>query len=374
MNIEELVKEIKTSYRPKLKVIEWKGDRLMLLDQRLLPFETRYLELRTVDSVADAIKQMAVRGAPAIGITAAYGMALALFEREAGSLGEALKLLEIARDKLSRTRPTAQNLFWSLNRMYAKAKALVESGSVKTVKELRENLVEEANRIFDEELDAEVRMGVYGVQLIQPGDWVLTQCNAGSLATGALGTATAPIYVAKYLGIDVSVIAPETRPWQQGARLTAYELRENGVRVKVIADTAVGLVLKKRLVNLVIVGADRILADGTVYNKIGTLNEAVLAHEFGVPFYVAAPISTFDFEHKPEEVKIEERDPDEVRTVRTGQGNVYVTMPDVEVYNPVFDETPPKYITAIITEMGLLTQPLDRNIKRLLMPKIAKSS
>ncbi len=374
MNIEELVKEIKTSYRPKLKVIEWKGDRLMLLDQRLLPFETRYLELRTVDSVADAIKQMAVRGAPAIGITAAYGMALALFEREAGSLGEALKLLEIARDKLSRTRPTAQNLFWSLNRMYAKAKALVESGSVKTVKELRENLVEEANRIFDEELDAEVRMGVYGVQLIQPGDWVLTQCNAGSLATGALGTATAPIYVAKYLGIDVSVIAPETRPWQQGARLTAYELRENGVRVKVIADTAVGLVLKKKLVNLVIVGADRILADGTVYNKIGTLNEAVLAHEFGVPFYVAAPISTFDFEHKPEEVKIEERDPDEVRTVRTGQGNVYVTMPDVEVYNPVFDETPPKYITAIITEMGLLTQPLDRNIKRLLMPKIAKSS
>lgn len=374
MNIEELVKEIKASYRPKLKVIEWKGDRLMLLDQRLLPFETRYLELRTVDSVADAIKQMAVRGAPAIGITAAYGMALALFEREAGSLGEALKLLEIARDKLSRTRPTAQNLFWSLNRMYAKAKALVESGSVKTVKELRENLVEEANRIFDEELDAEVRMGVYGVQLIQPGDWVLTQCNAGSLATGALGTATAPIYVAKYLGIDVSVIAPETRPWQQGARLTAYELRENGVRVKVIADTAVGLVLRKKLVNLVIVGADRILADGTVYNKIGTLNEAVLAHEFGVPFYVAAPISTFDFEHKPEEVKIEERDPDEVRTVRTGQGNVYVTMPDVEVYNPVFDETPPKYITAIITEMGLLTQPLDRNIKRLLMPKIAKSS
>lgn len=374
MNIEELVKEIKANYRPKLKVIEWKGDRLMLLDQRLLPFETRYLELRTVDSVADAIKQMAVRGAPAIGITAAYGMALALFEREAGSLGEALKLLEIARDKLSRTRPTAQNLFWSLNRMYAKAKALVENGSVKTVKELRENLVEEANRIFDEELDAEVRMGVYGVQLIQPGDWVLTQCNAGSLATGALGTATAPIYVAKYLGIDVSVVAPETRPWQQGARLTAYELRENGVRVKVIADTAVGLVLKKRLVNLVIVGADRILADGTVYNKIGTLNEAVLAHEFGVPFYVAAPISTFDFEHKPEEVRIEERDPDEVRTVRTGQGNVYVTMPDVEVYNPVFDETPPKYITAIITEMGLLTQPLDRNIKRLLMPKIAKSS
>lgn len=372
MNAEELVKEIRANYKPKLKVIEWRGDRLVLLDQRLLPFEARYLELKTVDSVADAIKQMAVRGAPAIGIAAAYGMALTLFEKEARSFDEAIKLLEIAKDKLSKTRPTAQNLFWALNRMYAKAKALVETA--KSVKELREGLVEEANKIFDEELDAEVRMGVHGVQLIQPGDWVLTQCNAGSLATGALGTATAPIYVAKYLGIDVSVIVPETRPWQQGARLTAYELRENGVRVKLIADTAVGLVLKKRMVNSVIVGADRILADGTVYNKIGTLNEAVLAHEFGVPFYVAAPISTFDLEHKPEEVRIEERDPDEVRTVRTIQGNVYVTMPDVDVYNPVFDETPPKYVTAIITELGLLTQPLDRNIKRFLPPKVTKRS
>jgi len=250
--------------------------------------------------------------------------------------------------------------------MYGRARALVEEGAVKSPRELREGLVAEADKIFDEELDAEVRIGAYGVQLIQPGDWVLTQCNAGSLATGALGTATAPIYIAKYLGMDVSVIAPETRPWQQGARLTAYELRENGVRVKLIADTAVGLVLRRGLVNLAIVGADRILADGTVYNKIGTLNEAVLAHEFGVPFYVAAPTSTFDLEHKPGEVRIEERDPDEVRTVRTAHGKTYITMADVDVYNPVFDETPPRYITAIITEVGLLTQPLDRNIRRVL--------
>ncbi|MFP3250753.1 MAG: S-methyl-5-thioribose-1-phosphate isomerase [Thermoproteus sp.] len=366
MNVEDLVKEIKANYRPKLKVLEWRGDRLVLLDQRLLPFETRYLELRTVDAVADAIRDMAVRGAPAIGITAAYGMALALFEREVADLDGALKALELARDKLSRTRPTAQNLFWALNRMYGRARALVEEGAVKSPRELREGLVAEADKIFDEELDAEVRIGAYGVQLIQPGDWVLTQCNAGSLATGALGTATAPIYIAKYLGIDVSVIAPETRPWQQGARLTAYELRENGVRVKLIADTAVGLVLRRGLVNLAIVGADRILADGTVYNKIGTLNEAVLAHEFGVPFYVAAPTSTFDLEHKPGEVRIEERDPDEVRTVRTAHGKTYITMADVDVYNPVFDETPPRYITAIITEVGLLTQPLDRNIRKFL--------
>ncbi|MEZ0247690.1 MAG: S-methyl-5-thioribose-1-phosphate isomerase [Thermoproteus sp.] len=370
MNIDELVKEIKANYKPKLKVIEWKGDRLSLLDQRLLPFEAKYLELKTVDGVADAIRNMAVRGAPAIGITAAYGMALALFEREASSLDEALKVLEAAREKLAKTRPTAQNLFWALDRMYSRARGLVDGGAVKSPKELREELVGEANRIFEEEFEAEARMGAYGVQLIQSGDWVLTQCNAGSLATGALGTATAPIYVAKYLGIDVSVMAPETRPWQQGARLTAYELRENGVKVKLIADTAVGLVLRRKLVNLAIVGADRILSDGTVYNKIGTLNEAVLAHEFGVPFYVAAPTSTFDLAHKPEEVKIEERSPDEVRTVRTQHGNVYVTMPDIDVYNPVFDETPPKYITAIITEIGVITQPLDRNIKRFLAHRL----
>lgn len=366
MNLEKLIEEVKSSYRPKLTVVRWNGDRLVLLDQRLLPFETKYLELKTVDGVADAIKSMAVRGAPAIGITAAYGMALALVERQYDNLEDAMKALEAAKDKLAKTRPTAQNLFWALNRMLTKARQLVQEGHVRKVGELREELIREADRVFEEEFDAEVRMGVYGVQLIQSGDWILTQCNAGSLATGALGTATAPIYVAKHLGLDIGVYVPETRPWQQGARLTAYELKENGVKVKVIADTAVGLVLRRRLVNLVIVGADRILADGTVYNKIGTLNEAVLSHEFGVPFYVAAPMSTFDFEHKPEEVKIEERDPDEVRTVRTSQGKVYVTMPDIDVYNPVFDETPPKYITAIITERGVITQPLDRNIRRIL--------
>lgn len=367
MSFEKLVEEIKSSYRPKLKVIEWKGDRLVLLDQRLLPFEIKYLELGTVDEAAEAIRGMAVRGAPAIGIAAAYGMTLALRGLAGGDLGKALGILKAAREKLAKTRPTAFNLFWAIDRMYARAERAVESGEVKKIEELRSVLEAEANRIFDEELEAEVRMGLYGVQLIQPGDVVLTQCNAGSLATGALGTATAPIYVAKYLGIDVSVIAPETRPWQQGARLTAFELRENGVRVKVIADTAVGLVISRGMVDLAIVGADRILADGTTYNKIGTLNEAVLAHEFGVPFYVAAPTSTFDSVHRPEEVKIEERDPDEVRAVRTeGGGKAYVTMRDVEVFNPVFDATPPRYITAIITELGLITQPLDRNIRRLL--------
>ncbi|MFB6490394.1 MAG: S-methyl-5-thioribose-1-phosphate isomerase [Thermoproteus sp. AZ2] len=364
--MERLVAEIKASYRPKLKVIEWRGDRLSLLDQRLLPFEVRYLELKTVDGVADAIRNMAVRGAPAIGITAAYGMALAVKERPLEGLEQALEALRIAKEKLAKTRPTAQNLFWALDRMYKRAEAAVQNGEAKNVKDLADILGSEANKVFDEEFESEIRMGLYGVQLLQPGDVVLTQCNAGSLATGALGTATAPIYVAKHLGIDVSVIAPETRPWQQGARLTAFELRENGVKVKVIADTAVGLVISRRMVNLAIVGADRILADGTVFNKIGTLNEAVLAHEFGVPFYVAAPASTFDLVHRPEEVKIEERNPDEVRTVRTVNGNVYITMRDIDVYNPVFDATPPKYITAIITEKGIITQPLDRNIRRLL--------
>ncbi|MFN7105761.1 MAG: S-methyl-5-thioribose-1-phosphate isomerase, partial [Pyrobaculum sp.] len=191
--------------------------------------------------------------------------------------------------------------------------------------------------------------------------------NAGGLATGTgLGTATAPIYIAAMLGKRVSVIAPETRPWQQGARLTVYELIENKIPTTLIADTAVGLVMYKKLVDIVMVGADRILLDGHVFNKIGTLNEAVLAHEWGIPFYVLAPTSTIDTRSKAADVHIEERDPDEVRTVRHPQGRIYVTLDNVPVYNPVFDVTPPKYITGIITEGGVATRPLDKNLRKLL--------
>jgi len=363
--MEKLVQELKEKLRPKIRPISWAGNKLLLLDQRLLPFETRYIEARTVAEVADAIREMKVRGAPAIGITAAFGMVIALIEKKPRSIDEALKVLGEAKNTLAKTRPTAVNLFWALDRMYNKA---VESASKTTsVNELLQDLEEEAKKIFEEELEAEIRIGIYGAELLEDGDTVLTICNAGGLATGTgIGTATAPMYVATALGKRISVIAPETRPWQQGARLTVYELMQNGIRTTLIADTAVGLVMYKKLVNVVMVGADRILLDGHVFNKIGTLNEAVLAYEFGIPFYVLAPTSTIDTKSKVEEVKIEERDPDEVRTVRTSQGPVYVTVKDVPVFNPVFDITPPKYITGIITEKGVAVQPLYKNLRRLL--------
>ncbi|MGB9704425.1 MAG: S-methyl-5-thioribose-1-phosphate isomerase [Pyrobaculum sp.] len=363
--MEPLVSEIRQKFQPRLKPIEWRGDRLVLLDQRILPFETRYIEAKTVEDVAHAIRDMAVRGAPAIGITAAFGMVLALVEKTPSNTQEALKILAAAREILSKTRPTAVNLFWALDRMYNKAVELTSSTS--SVRELRDGLEKEAVKIFEEELEAEIRMGLYGAELLEDGDTVLTICNAGGLATGTgLGTATAPIYIASMLGKRVSVIAPETRPWQQGARLTVYELTQNGIRTTLIADTAVGLVMYRRLVDIVMVGADRILLDGHVFNKIGTLNEAVLAHEFGIPFYVLAPTSTIDTRSRVEDVKIEERSPDEVRTVRTAQGSVYVTLKEVAVYNPVFDVTPPKYITGIITEKGVATHPLSINLRKLL--------
>ncbi|MEM4794132.1 MAG: S-methyl-5-thioribose-1-phosphate isomerase [Pyrobaculum sp.] len=359
------IQDIKDSLRPRLKPIEWTGDGLLILDQRLLPFETRYVKLTTVAEVASAIKEMAVRGAPAIGITAAFGMAISLLEKKPPDINEALKTLREAKEVLAKTRPTAVNLFWALDRVYNKA--LDTASRTTSIREFIEEVEKEALKIFDEELEAEIKIGLYGAELLEDGDTVLTICNAGGLATGTgLGTATAPIYIANLLGKRVSVIAPETRPWQQGARLTVYELVQNGVSTTLIADTAVGLVMYKKLVDAVMVGADRILIDGHVFNKIGTLNEAVLAHEFGIPFYVLAPTSTIDAKSKVEDVKIEERDSDEVRTIRTPQGRVYVTLKEVNVFNPVFDVTPPKYITGIITENGVAYQPLGKNLRRLI--------
>lgn len=358
------VHEIKSAFRPKVRPIEWLGDALLLLDQRLLPFETQYVKATKVVEVAEAIREMVVRGAPAIGITAAFGMVISLLEKRPHDVGEALKVLKEAKELLATTRPTAVNLFWALERMYRKA--LDVAGKTSSVREFTAELEREALKIFDEELEAEIKIGLYGAELLEDGDVVLTICNAGGLATGTgLGTATAPIYIANMMGKRISVIAPETRPWQQGARLTVYELTQNGIPTTLIADTAVGLVMYRRLVNAVMVGADRILLDGHVFNKIGTLNEAVLAHEFGIPFYVLAPTSTIDTQSKVEDVKIEERSPDEVRTVRTPQGRIYITLREVAVFNPVFDVTPPKYITAIITENGVAYQPLGKNLRKL---------
>jgi translation initiation factor eIF-2B subunit alpha len=306
---------------------------------------------------------MIVRGAPAIGITAAYGMVLAVAHGNASSLNEALTELARARDTLNAARPTAQNLSWATGRMYSKAERVIHNGEVRTIKELVDVLKEEADAIFNEEFEAELWMGIYGLEKVSDGDAILTQCNAGGLATGTgIGTATAPIRVAHALGIKVSVFAPETRPWLQGARLTVYELMADGIPVTLITDTAVGYVMYRGMVNSVMVGADRILRDGHVFNKIGTFKEAVIAHELGIPFYAIAPSSTFDLKSKVNDVKIEERDPDEVRKIR----GVPITVENVPVFNPVFDVTPPKYVTALITEKGIIYPPFEKNVIKIL--------
>jgi len=354
------LEELRQAFKPKLKPIIWENNKLTILDQSALPFEKVFVQLKTPEDVANAIKTMKVRGAPAIGITAAYGMVLAVIE--ANEINEAIKLLQNAKSVMDKARPTAVNLPWATSRMLNKAKQLIESGEAKNVKELVEALKEEADKVFEEELEAELKMGMYGLEKINEGDTILTQCNAGGLATGTgLGTALAPVKLAHMLGMKVSVIAPETRPWLQGSRLTVYELLEEGIPVTLITDTAVGLVMYKKMVNSVMVGADRVLADGHVFNKIGTFKEAVIAHEMGIPFYVLAPTSSFDLVSKVEDVKIEERDPDEVRTVR----GVPIAPPNVKVYNPVFDVTPPKYITGIITEKGIIYPPFEKNVRKI---------
>ncbi|MEJ2776362.1 S-methyl-5-thioribose-1-phosphate isomerase [Sulfolobaceae archaeon RB850M] len=354
------LEELRQAFKPKLKPIIWENNKLTILDQSALPFEKVFVQLKTPEDVANAIKTMKVRGAPAIGITAAYGMVLAVIE--ANEINEAIKLLQNAKSVMDKARPTAVNLSWATSRMLNKAKQLIESGEAKNVKELVEALKEEADKVFEEELEAELKMGMYGLEKINEGDTILTQCNAGGLATGTgLGTALAPVKLAHMLGMKVSVIAPETRPWLQGSRLTVYELLEEGIPVTLITDTAVGLVMYKKMVNSVMVGADRVLADGHVFNKIGTFKEAVIAHEMGIPFYVLAPTSSFDLVSKVEDVKIEERDPDEVRTVR----GVPIAPPNVKVYNPVFDVTPPKYITGIITEKGIIYPPFEKNVRKI---------
>ncbi len=355
------LEEAKNAFKPRLKPIEWKGDSLLLLDQSLLPFQAKWVELREPQDVSSSIRNMQVRGAPAIGITAAYGMVLSV---KGDSLGEALESMRRAKGILDAARPTAVNLSWATSRLMKRGERAVEQGEVTKVNELRELMEKEAQAIFDEEFEAELKMGIYGLEKIDSGDTVLTQCNAGGLATGTgLGTALAPVKLAHAMGIDVAVIAPETRPWLQGSRLTVYELMNDGVKTTLITDTAVGLVMYKGMVQSIMVGADRILMDGHVYNKIGTFKEAVIAHELGIPFFALAPTSTFDLRSKAEEVKIEERDPNEVRNVR----GVPIAPADVPVFNPVFDVTPPKYVTGIITENGIVYPPFEKNVRKIVM-------
>ncbi|MEM0014392.1 MAG: S-methyl-5-thioribose-1-phosphate isomerase [Zestosphaera sp.] len=341
----------------RVKAIEWIDGRVRWLNTLKLPWEEEYLETEEYERLAKAIESMEIRGAPAIGVAAAFGVALAA-SKYVGDLeglrSELLKSIE----RFSRTRPTAVNLFWALNRM--KDVVLRRYGSVE---ELRGSVIGEALRIYEEDVRVNISIGEVGSKLIADGDTILTHCNAGSLATAGYGTALGVIRSAWYSGKRVKVIATETRPMLQGARLTVWELMREGIPVTLISDSMVGYVMSKGLVNKVVVGADRILTSGHVINKIGTYTIAVLAHHHGVPFYSAAPTSTIDPVGRIEGVVIEERDPDEVRRIL---GRLLITVPEVKTMNPAFDVTPPDLVSGIITEKGIATEPYEETIAKLL--------
>jgi methylthioribose-1-phosphate isomerase len=339
-----------------LLTVSWEDDGVMLIDQTKLPNKLVYVKCADYKQVAEAIKKLVVRGAPAIGVTAAFGLALAAKSSKAKDLSELMTELDTAFKVLQATRPTAINLFWALERVMGKAKR------AKTVAAAKTAIIEEAKKMSDEDIRANRQMGSNGAKLFSDGDVVLTHCNAGSLATVAYGTALGVIRSAQETGKRLSVIATETRPVMQGARLTAFELQHDGIDVSLIPDTAVGHMMARGAIKRVIVGADRVLRTGHVFNKIGTYQVAILANKHKVPFYVAAPLSTFDFESNPNDVVIEERSTDEVTKV----GRKRVAPKGVRIFNPAFDMTPPELITGIITEKGVLKPPFEKNLKAML--------
>ena len=336
-----------------MKVIEWLGDRVRFIDQTRLPKEERYIELKDHKTMAAAISEMQVRGAPAIGVAAAYGIALGALEIEASSRDEFLSRLDKVIETVAATRPTARNLFMAAERMKQAAQT---PGDVPA---LKQRLVAEAVAIHKAEEDATAEISRLGAALINPGDTVLTHCNAGPLATAGYGTALGVIIEAHRQGKDVRVLVDETRPRLQGARLTAWELKQAGVPFRLITDSMAGHFMQRGGVKCVIVGADRIAGNGDTANKIGTYTLAVLASAHKIPFYVAAPFTTFDRNIATgEEIPIEERCADEVTKIE-GQ---FIAPQGIEVCNPAFDVTPHKYITAIITEKGIIRAPFEEGI------------
>lgn len=329
-----------------MRTIEWSDGKVITIDQTKLPNKTVILKLKTCGEVAEAIETMKIRGAPLLGAAAAFALALTAYHSKAAGRKELIKEIEDAAEILKRTRPTAVNLFWAVNRVLDKTRGF--SGDAG---DLSAFVVEEAQKIADEDVTANRLIGKYGAELIRDGDVVLTHCNAGALATVDYGTALGVVRAAWEQGKKVRVIATETRPKLQGARLTAYELKRDGVPVTLITDSMVGYVMYNRLVDKVIVGADRIVQDAVI-NKIGTYTNAVLAKEHDIPFYVAAPKSTFDLTHKSTDIIIEERNPEEVTHINSRR----IAPKGVKALNPAFDVTPLKYVTAIICETGVLSR------------------
>jgi len=338
-----------------LKTVEWKDNAVIMIDQTKLPNVLEYVTFTDFNQVADAIRTLVVRGAPAIGVSGAFGLALAALQNNTNEKNELIKFLENAKQILFETRPTAVNLAWGLDKIMQVAYA------ANTVDELRKNVVETAKKMAEDDVQINMTMGKNGSELFNENDTIMTHCNAGALATVGYGTALGVIRATKDSGKNIKVIATETRPIQQGSRLTAFELKHDGIDVSLIPDTAVGYTMANNLVNKIIVGADRILRTGHVYNKIGTYQVATMAKQHNIPFYVAAPLSTFDMKNNPEDVVIEQRKASEV----TGIGDKKTAPDGINVINPAFDMTPPEFISGIITEKGVAKPPFEESIKKL---------
>jgi len=343
-----------------LPTIDWKEDAVVMIDQRKLPASEVYVTCKTAQDVAKAIKTMVIRGAPAIGVAAAMGLALGMRRSKATGTKQFTTEFQRSCELMAATRPTAVNLFWAIERMkHAFAEAAQDGRSVD---EIRQRLVLEAQRIHDEDVESCRAMGAHGATLVPDAARILTHCNAGALATAGYGTALGVIRAAAEQGKRVAVMADETRPFLQGARLTAWELVKDGIDTTVITDNMAGAMMRLGNVDLVVVGADRIAANGDVANKIGTYAVAVLAREHDIPFYVAAPRSTIDL-NTPDGngIPIEERNAREVTHV----GAFRLTPEGAHVRNPAFDVTPAKYVTAIITERGIARPPYSESLRRL---------
>ncbi|MFO7741959.1 MAG: S-methyl-5-thioribose-1-phosphate isomerase [Anaerolineae bacterium] len=341
-----------------MRSVEWHDGRVRMIDQRLLPAEFRMLDCESYQEVAEAIRDMAIRGAPAIGAAAAFGLALAAHRSRAGERAELLSDLHQAAETLRAARPTAVNLSWALSRLVRRAESMQDAAAI------REVLLKEAQALADEDVAINQRLGQHGATLVQDGDTILHHCNTGALATVDYGTALGVIRTAHEQGKQIHVLVDETRPRLQGARLTAWELQQLGVPFTLIADNAAGHFLRTGQVDIVVVGADRVAANGDVANKIGTYKLALAAHDNGVPFYPCVPTSTVDLSVPTgDDIPIEERPAEEI-TGLTYQGQPIVPE-GVEVSNPAFDVTPYRYVSGIVTENGIAYPPLALNLRRM---------
>lgn len=337
-----------------IRTVEWASGKVRMIDQTLLPSEEVFIELETVEEVANSICTMQVRGAPAIGVTAALGVALAAHQYDGNAEGFEACLLETC-DTLAATRPTAVNLFWAIEKM----KQAINETNGHDLEKARENIIKTALEIADEDEHINRAMGSFGNELVPDGATILTHCNAGSLATAYYGTALGVVRAAHEAGKNVQVFADETRPLLQGARLTAWELGKIGVKTTLISDNMAAYVMSKGMIDIVIVGADRIAGNGDVANKIGTYGVALAAARHDIPFYVAAPTSTVDLSLKSgSEIPIEERHHEEVTHIK----GINLAPEGVNVFNPAFDVTPNELVSAIITEKGIARHPYETSL------------